>query len=655
MKRNRLIGKGMPLALLISAFAYSANATVADVVLAPGAMQPGGDANDTTLHWGTFWNDTGTVSQDFDTTMHSSNNIAGSIHVVFDCQGAPGQDPANLKSANLAFGDYFLGGSGGWLGQSGLLTVDASKYESLTLDLNIAATVSSNTPIPFCLYGAAYGNVALTNYPITSGGWQHVVIPIAAMVNLADCVAFGVYDWYNTTAGTAPAHVEFWMDNIMLVARKAATPPPVLSLAPISHSGLVFDSGVSETAVRGSIDSLSDVHWAGMASAGAPVSYSMTIGSVPDPAVYPNIEAHIFLAPNAGVGNPDWNLPEMGYLQILSHPDGTATARMMWKTNEPNGNIMLFNTVEANGYAAGTLGYLNATTMIGTWSISFTSDTDFILRGPEGVSTNLSLPSSWVESFNALGGVAYTYFGASPGAGQSVVLHEVAISGGSNQYALTNDFSSATLDASFWGALGTELFIAPSGGGWSISWTLPAVNFNLKATSDLANPNSWILLSGNTNLPVPVTTYTAGTNAKAFVASADLAKSNAVFFALQKQVVSKLQVLMPGETNAPGTASGKTGTPDPQPVGTIVSVTVNAVDANWNVVTYSTDQINLTSSDSAATGDTFAPLPLAGQLGQGTAKLNVIFGTAGSQTVTASDTTQTTVASGTSASTSITP
>src|SRR5215831_19163381 len=218
--------KWAPLVLLSTALACTVNAGVTDVVLAPGAMQPGGDANDTTLHFAQYWSDTGTVAEDFDSTMRSSNNIAGSLHVVFDCQGAPGQDPSSIKSANLAFGNYFLGGSGGWLGQPGLLTIDASKYESVTLDLNIATAVSSNTPIPFCLYGAGYGNVALTNMPITTPGWQHLVIAIPSTISLADCVAFGVYDWYNTTASTPPAHVEFWMDNVMLVARTAAPPPP---------------------------------------------------------------------------------------------------------------------------------------------------------------------------------------------------------------------------------------------------------------------------------------------------------------------------------------------------------------------------------------------------------------------------------------------
>src|SRR5262249_48278877 len=48
--------------------------------------------------------------------------------------------------------------------------------------------------------------------------------------------------------------------------------------------------------------------------------------------------------------------------------------------------------------------------------------------------------------------------------------------------------------------------------------------------------------------------------------------------------LAKLQLLVPGETAAPGTATGKTGTPSGQTAGTAFNVTVNAVDANWNVI-----------------------------------------------------------------------
>src|SRR5262249_23262679 len=96
---------------------------------------------------------------------------------------------------------------------------------------------------------------------------------------------------------------------------------------------------------------------------------------------------------------------------------------------------------------------------------------------------------------------------------------------------------------------------------------------------------------------------------------------------------TKLQLLVPGETAAPGSATGKTGTPTNQITGAAFSVTVNAVDANWNLVNTVTDTVKITSSDSTAT------LPANAPLVAGTKSFNVTFNTAGSFTVTATDVT----------------
>ena len=104
----------------------------------------------------------------------------------------------------------------------------------------------------------------------------------------------------------------------------------------------------------------------------------------------------------------------------------------------------------------------------------------------------------------------------------------------------------------------------------------------------------------------------------------------------------KLQVLVPGETAAPGSVTGKTGTPTSQPTGTAFNVTVNAVDANWNLVNTVTHTVGITSSDSNAT------LPANGALTAGTRIASVTLRTAGAQTVTASDITDGTKAANTS-------
>ena len=94
-------------------------------------------------------------------------------------------------------------------------------------------------------------------------------------------------------------------------------------------------------------------------------------------------------------------------------------------------------------------------------------------------------------------------------------------------------------------------------------------------------------------------------------------------------VVPKLQLLVPGETAAPGTLSGKTGTPITQTGGTPFNVTVNGVDEYWNVVVTATDSVGLTSSDGAAV------LPPAAALVNGTQTFPATLNTPPSQTLTA--------------------
>ena len=67
---------------------------------------------------------------------------------------------------------------------------------------------------------------------------------------------------------------------------------------------------------------------------------------------------------------------------------------------------------------------------------------------------------------------------------------------------------------------------------------------------------------------------------------------------------TKLQILAPGESAAPGTTTGKTGTAAAQTAGASFNVTVKAVDANWNLVTSANGSgftIHVVSSDPNAT------------------------------------------------------
>src|SRR5207249_3522772 len=106
--------------------------------------------------------------------------------------------------------------------------------------------------------------------------------------------------------------------------------------------------------------------------------------------------------------------------------------------------------------------------------------------------------------------------------------------------------------------------------------------------------------------------------------------------------VTKLQILLPGEVAAPGTATGKTAaTPTAQTAGTAIAngVRVNAVDANWNVVSAATPDVTISTTDSNATsaddnGATAGNLTLVA----GTRTLSSFtFKTAATRTITATD------------------
>ncbi len=125
----------------------------------------------------------------------------------------------------------------------------------------------------------------------------------------------------------------------------------------------------------------------------------------------------------------------------------------------------------------------------------------------------------------------------------------------------------------------------------------------------------------------------AGSNKQLTASGAGLSNGVSAPFGVSAAFFSKLQLLVPGETAAPGTPAGKTGTPNPQAAGTPFNITVNAVDANWNIVDTIVDTIRVTSTDPKAI------LPANAALASGTKTLGVTLNTIGSATLTATDVT----------------
>ena len=176
------------------------------------------------------------------------------------------------------------------------------------------------------------------------------------------------------------------------------------------------------------------------------------------------------------------------------------------------------------------------------------------------------------------------------------------------------------------------------------NWTVVSSTNTVGLTSTDANatlPANAALVAGTRTFSV--TLKTAGTRTITATDITDSTKTanTSALVTVNAGAFAKLQVLVPGETAAPGTVSGKTGTPSTQGVGAAFNVIVNAVDANWNLVS-SIHTVGITSSDTAAT------LPASAALVAGTRTFSITLRTAGSRTVTATDLTDGTKTANTS-------
>jgi hypothetical protein len=155
------------------------------------------------------------------------------------------------------------------------------------------------------------------------------------------------------------------------------------------------------------------------------------------------------------------------------------------------------------------------------------------------------------------------------------------------------------------------------------------------------------MTNGLKTFTVTLKTSGSATVTASDVTHAGIASNTSSPVPLAAGAFAKLQILAPGETAAPGTSSGKTGTPTAQTAGVAFSATVNAVDTNWNVVATVADNVGITSSDSNA------GLPANAALSGGNGTFSVTLKTAGSRTVTATDITDGTKTASTSGSISV--
>jgi hypothetical protein len=499
-----------------------------------------------------------------------------------------------------------------------------------------------------------FAALATTNVPMsTTNGWTHYQINIDPVqitrTNLCAGIGMNIscYGGRNANLIQTTNTTYFWLDNITIHRRKVKVPPPaMLTQFTEPEPGLnLFSSTASTDQYQRSnvrFNANTGVGWLGQSN----VTYSMNIHKFPSAAALGNngYQAHIMITTGPGTSSAlDYADANLVFLDIHQNIDGTASGTFRYKTNQPNGNAMVYGT--------GTLGTVGSSTILGNWSLTFNQDTNITVTSPDGSTFVTNITQDAASIFAE---PLYIVFGGQPNqpqnVGGDVILASIGITnaGTGSTIVYDNFLADPQLDLTTWtpsSGAPNVVFVFPQDPGQRlVSWTQPDAGFGLQInTNSIANPNAWVTVSGNEFTGNPLVTFGSSGRRTALVPAA-LLSPNQNFFRMFTRKFTKLQILLPGETAAPGTPTGKTGTPDPQVATGPFTVTVNAVDDHWFPAVREDDTIHVTTTDGTATLPA-TDLSLAG----GTVAIPVTCNSTGTFTITASDVTDPTKTSSTSA------
>lgn len=399
----------------------------------------------------------------------------------------------NANSGSLrATVDFSLAGCGGD-NQFALLrsfsVVDGSQYTNLVFDLLWDPGSPQRPAGDFGFMEPGFRNQDFTQNWLpgftvsTNPGWMHVVLPINPTAPKIETITGIVLKMWSGQAPGLTGRAIFWVDNVRLIARPpdVTNPPPTMVIEKATPGLRIFASAAGSRYQRQSIRTVNPAYsWVGATEA---VKYSITISDYPGSA-YSGFQTHLFIVPGSGIPNfeigPDYNRPNVVFLDIQNQPNGSALANFRFKTNEPNDNVML--------YSNGTIAGLGAPSVRGTWDLTFDPAGTITLTAPNGANTNFSMPSEAVTLF---GGSAYAYFGIQPNefvnVGQAATLPRLQITGVPTP--IDDSFTAPALDFATWEIIAENAAgvvpIPPDTAFW-LTWTLPDRDFVPQVAEDLS-------------------------------------------------------------------------------------------------------------------------------------------------------------------------
>jgi hypothetical protein len=409
--------------------------------------------------------------------------------LVFDSSQDASNNPASGSLKTIFGFDLALGGN-----NTGAITYDLPSplsgpdYLSMEMDVKVAAGSAADGSGDSGVFQMVlrtgefydFDSQLSTNLRI-SDGWRHLrVAPPTGLLNDIRAITLELAG----NVGLA-SPVTFYIDNLKFTKSAAPTPGPTLAVErPVRGLNLVPASGQYERQNIATVNS-SGLGWIGVSE---PVTYAVTIHRHPD-ASHSGFQTHLFLVAGAP-GNdtaPDYSQPNVVFLDIQSRAGGTAAAAFRYKVNETNGNVFL--------YGAGTLGAVTNPTPAGTWTLTFTQDTNATVTAPGGDTRTFTLPTAAAALF---ADPLTVYVGAQANTaanmGQTVVLSRFRLARGTATVIDDGFLADANLDTATWRvvagtAAGVQL-VGPDAAFW-LNWTTPDSGFILQNTSSVADPFSW--------------------------------------------------------------------------------------------------------------------------------------------------------------------
>ncbi len=612
---------------------------------------------------------------------NSPNNAITNYTISFDTNNPPPMSPtgATLGSFRTDIGwdvSIAAGGEGatGGGGTSFAITSDdfwggptfnAGQYSAVEFDFkyDTNSTITPTNAAQFnvvldthVINGSANGdqltNLANSgsNAALFDGFWHHISVPIGptAQTDGAQSRGFG-YNLFNGSG--VSGQFTWWMANLELDAINIPVPPPIVSFVPtVNGLNLINDKAPNYTRhqVRTDPNGVFNVDWVGH----TPVTYTWNYGHAPtNNGAGVNFAITPDPATNATYADPDWSATNCFYLAINEVGGTSVVANVTMKTNQAIGNSTAVSIVTLTN---------NTPTAAGTWSLTFNSDTSFVLTGPGGVTTNATIPANFLTT--PYTGVSI-FLSATPNSdanygsyadvttfdvtGVGTPIHENFVTQGGivSPFLLLQDQTYGFVPTN---VAPNMVFVTSNDWAWFQS-SIPDAGFTQVVRTNLGPSGVW--------LDSPLTgTFSNGTNHWTLIPKSYVNSTSQNYFGMIKRTFSQLQVILPGETNAPNTPTGKTGSPtpvslsDPSTFGAI-TYTVNACDASWHIIPGVFDTFTNSCTDTGA--QVASPNPA---LSNGTNSIVQLgFSQTGNFTITVSDVSNTNILSNTSSSITVTP